>query len=82
MSEVHEELATISGVAFGVRDVNWANLSFNVTTLHYGALQVLGTKEAIELIEKHHIRNIKDLEGAPCIVECRDGLIVFKDLKK
>ena len=78
----NEELAIISSVSFGVRDVNWAKLSFNVKTLHYGALQVLGAKEAIELIEKHHIRDIKDLEGAPCIVECGDGLIVFKDLKK
>ena len=77
-----EELAIIEDVAFGVRDVNWANLSFSVTTLDYGALQVLGAEEAIELIERHHIRNIKDLEGMPCIVETGDGKILFKDLKK
>ncbi len=78
----HEELATISGVAFGMRDAGYVNLSFSVKTLHYGALQVLGIDETVELIKKHHIHNIKNLEGAPCIVEIEGMSIIFKDLKK
>jgi hypothetical protein len=79
-----EELAIIKDVSFGVRDINQANLSFSVHTKDYGVLQVLGALEAIELIEKHQIRNIEHLEGKPCIVDVdhRAGTIVFKDLKK
>ncbi len=53
--------------------------SENKTGLEY--LEKL-PKKMLELIEKHHIKNIKDLEGMPCIVETGDGKIVFKDLKK
>jgi len=78
----HNELAIINGVEFGMRDAPWPCLSFNVTTLDFGALQILHYEQAIELIKKHHIKNIEDLEGAPCIVEIDEMKCVFKDLKK
>ena len=80
--EKHEELATMKGIHFGMRDAPWPCLWFSVDTLRYGALQVLHYEEAAELIKKHHIYKIEDLEGAPCVVECEGNIIKFKDLKK
>ena len=84
--EKHEELAVISTeVHFGMRDAPWPVMWFSMDTLEYGALQILDYKTAVELIKKHHIKDIKDMKGMPCIVEVEGfagGTCVFKDLKK
>lgn len=81
---MNEQLGIIKNPKFGVRDINQANLSFTVETIDGSALQVLLANEAIELIEKHHITDISNLEGKPCIAKVRPerNEIIFIDLKK
>lgn len=80
--EKYEELAVINNVHFGMRDAPWPCLWFTVNALHYGALQILHFKEAVELIKKHNIYKIEDLEGKPCIVEMEGSSCIFKDLHR
>lgn len=77
-----EELATIGFGGFGMRDCGSCVLWFSVNMLVGGALIIMSAKEAVELIERHHIRDVKDLDGRPCVVKSR-GLgfgIKFVDL--
>jgi hypothetical protein len=78
-----QELAVIDGVGFGMRDCPSCVLWFGVKMLVGGTLVIMGVLEAVELIEKHHIREIQDLDGMPCIVESEGlgGNVKFIDLK-
>lgn len=76
-----KELAIIHKPGVGTRDVDKAVFWFEVETLNYSALQVMSWEDAGKLIEKHKIENLKNLEGKPCVVEVKDGTIVFVDLK-
>lgn len=75
-----EEMAVITGVGFGIRDTNRCILWFGVKMLHGGSLQVLSAEEAIALIEGSEIRDIKDLEGKPCVCEIEGNSVIFKRL--
>ena len=75
------ELAIIRNVAFGTRDVSRAILSFTVHTQYGVSLQCLSADEAIELIERHQVTEVHDLEGKPCLVRRpNSGTIKFVDL--
>ena len=77
-----KELAIMHNIQFGVYDRDKAALWFNVDMLGRGALLCLYPEQAIELIEKYGITDIKNLEGAPCIVDIEDGIVRFDDLYK
>jgi hypothetical protein len=73
-------LGVMKGVGFGVRDRDRAMLWFNVYTSECSAsLQCIPAARAIELIEKHGIENVKDLEGKPCWVQDEGAIIRFID---
>ena len=71
-----KQLAKIKEVGFGCRDMATPCLWFT-TELESGicALQVLGHKEAIELLKVQGIEEVHDLNGKMCWVE-EDGMRV------
>ena len=76
-------MGIMKGVAFGVRDTNRAMLWFNVYEDECSAsLQCIPAARAIELIEKHGIEDVKNLEGRPCWVQHENGLVRFVDFVK
>jgi hypothetical protein len=77
-----EEMAIIKDVSFGCRDTNQAALWFTVETIRECALQRLSGLDAIALIEKYEIVNIRNIEGKPCICDVSDHCILFKRLMK
>ena len=82
MSTIKEELAVIKGVRFGMQDEPWPCLVIGVELLIGGAGITLHYEDAAKLIRKHHIGNIQDLDGMPCIVEITGRTVKFKELKK
>ncbi len=76
------ELAIISDVHVGCRDVDFPMLWFTVTGINYSALQCLPWEEAGSLIRDNGVRDIKELNGRGCIVESAGGLMKFIELKK
>jgi len=73
-------LAIIKGVGFGVRDTSHAMLWFTAYESETSAsLQCIPAEQAVELLEKHGIANVTDLEGKPCWLQRDNGLIKFID---
>lgn len=65
-----EILVKIKEVGFGLRDTNHCVLWFTVETENGpSALQILPALAAIELIEKHNLREVHDLNSRMCWVE-------------
>lgn len=73
-------LAIMKNISFGVRDRNKACLWFDVNDGNYGSLQCLPVKYAVNLIEKHNITDIRNLEGKPCWIEVDNNIMKFIDL--
>ncbi len=73
-----QEVARIKDVGFGVRDTNHCYLYFTVELENsFGeALQMLIAEDAIKIIERNGISNIKHLEGKMCWVDT-DGMSVM-----
>ena len=72
-----EELATVKGVGFGMRDCNRPVLWFGVETLHGGSLQVFNMKDAERVIQDAGCYDVKNLEGRSCVVETKNGVQAF-----
>lgn len=69
MSETRK-LAVMRNVGFGVRDTNHAMLWFTADTMdNRASLQCLDAVEAVALIEKLGITDVKYFEGRHCWVE-------------
>ena len=70
----NEQLAIIEGVGFGNRDVGSPVLFFSTMLSEgTGALQILGGKEALDLIKAYGVYDVKDMDGKPIWVECNGG---------
>ena len=81
--ERHEEMAIMTGVTIGCRDINEPCLWFSVTLMDgCGALQVLGWEDARQLIKTSGYYDFKTLEGKPCRVDVEGNLIKFQGLIK
>jgi hypothetical protein len=80
MDAENKILGIIKRVGFGIRDTSHAMLWFDVYTSEASAsLQCIPAAEAIRLIEKHGISDVKNLEGKPCWVRDEGALIRFID---
>jgi len=77
------KLGIMKNVSFGCRDTNYVHLWFDVyTDESRSSLQRLPATEAIAVLEKHGVSNIKSLEGKSCWVEEDDYSMKFIDLAK
>lgn len=79
---MQEEMAIIEGVGFGMRDAGRPILWFGIRMLSGGSLQVLSVSEAVKMIEENDVRDIKDLNGKPCIVRVDGQIVKFVKLFK
>jgi hypothetical protein len=74
-----EQLAIIREVGYGCRDLGKPVLWFS-TYIDEGlcALQVLSGDEADVVITESGVYDVHSLDGWPCAVELKGGLIMFK----
>ncbi len=73
-----EEMAIITEVGVGIRDVGRPVLWFTATLMDGGgALQVFGWEQAAEIIKAYSLYEIRSLNGKPCRVEAGDGMIRY-----
>ena len=71
-----EQVAIISEVGIGCRDVGTPVLWFTVhTSESLASLQVLPWSDAYEVLQQ--IREVQDLDGRPCWVECDGNMVKF-----
>ena len=78
---ITEELGIISNIHVGIRDTNSCVCWFTVELLNGCALQVISLEVLKEIINKHQIYKLEDLNNKHCIVEITNGLVKFKGLK-
>lgn len=73
-----KQLAIISGVGFGNRDVGHPVLFFTAMVSEgSGALQVLDIEEAIPFIEAYGVYDVHELDDKPVWVNCGDTRITL-----
>jgi len=70
-------MAVMKGVHVGNRDVGRPCLWFETDTGSGAALQVLIGQDALDLIEKSGVYDVRELEGKTCWVEASVGMIRF-----
>ena len=71
-----EELAIMSEVSFGLRDIAVPCISFSTKTLKGGALQcITGCKQIRNFLNEWNCYDIKSIEGKPCKIK-RDGNMI------
>ena len=76
-------MAIMKDVGFGMRDSHFVMLWFTAyDTESSASLQCIPAEQAIELLKKHGISDIKNLEGKPCWIRYENGLVKFVDLIK
>lgn len=76
--ESGERVAIIREVGYGLRDVGRPCLWFTTyLSEHSAAVQVLTGKQADQVIIDAGVRDVHDLEGKPCWVECEAGSVRF-----
>lgn len=76
------ELALITNVNVGTRDMGFPVLWFDVCGPGWGSLQVfrLDSAEALEILGS--VERLEELERHPCRVAKQDGQVVFLELWK
>lgn len=78
-----KKLAIIKGVGFGLRDVGQACLWFAThIDESEAALQIFVGKELERIVKESGCYDISEIEGKSCWVECKDGVIRFKEFSK
>jgi hypothetical protein len=77
-----EELGVIGKVAVGMRDCKEPTISFDIATLSGNSLQAFSGSNMLEFIEENDLFNVFNLEGKMCVVEVKEGLMLFKRLWK
>ena len=76
-------MAIIRGAHAGVRDVGRPVLGFVVYTAESRAsLQILEWDEAGEMLKAGQVKDLRDLEGAPCEVAVSGNMVRFVKLLK
>ena len=78
---VTEELGIISDIHVGIRDTNSCICWFTIEILRGRTLELISLDTLKEVIEKHQIFKLEDLNNKPCIVTVNDGIVRFKSLK-
>lgn len=69
-----EELATIEGPRFGWDiDANQVMLSFTMNLLYGCAGAFLNVESTVDMLTAYKVRDVKDLNGKPCIVKVEPG---------
>ena len=63
-----KELGIIDSVRFGLVGGPAVHLALGINTLIGGAVVGLSVDDAIALLQKHYINDIKDLVGKPCVI--------------
>ncbi len=75
---MNEEMAIITEVGVGIRDVGRPVLWFTVTLMDGGgALQVFSWEQAAEIIKAYSLYEVRSLNGKPCRVKVGGGMITY-----
>ena len=77
MSEQREELATIKGIHFGLRDVGRPVIWFGVETLSGGSLQIIEQEGFSDFLKQFGCYDISELDGRAVIVSVGNCMIKF-----
>jgi hypothetical protein len=73
-----EQMAIISEVGIGLRDVGRPVLWFTTTIMGGGAaLNVFSWEQAAEIIRAYDLEEVHSLKGKPCKVDVGDGMMRY-----
>lgn len=78
-----KKLGIMKNINFGCREIGIPVLWFDIyVDENIGALEVLFLEQYCNMLKKHGIINIKDLERHPCwvIEDSEENTLVFEDL--
>jgi hypothetical protein len=76
------QLGIIKDINVGVRDVSKPICWFTVDILSGSSLQIISISAMVDLLERHSVYKLQNLNNKPCEVEVKDDRTVqFIDLK-